>query len=121
MLADKVRQEDSLGHYGPGQYAIIAPGTSPTQFTKFAERVREAVEVAKVPVQGQPVSLTVSVGVACVPPESEPSALGLLELAVERMNEAMGLAATGLSPVKEVRRHHASSGCKGLGSPWGTS
>ncbi len=89
MLADKVRQEDSLGHYGPGQYAIIAPGTSPTQFTKFAERVREAVEVAKVPVQGQPVSLTVSVGVACVPPESEPSALGLLELAVERMNEAM--------------------------------
>lgn len=89
MLAGKVRQEDSLGHYGPGQYAIVAPGTSPLLFAKFAERVREAVEVAKVPVQGQPVSLTVSVGVASAPADSVPSAVDLLELAVERMQEAM--------------------------------
>jgi len=89
MLAGKVRQEDSLGHYAPGQYAIVAPGTSPLLFTGFAERVREAVEVANVPAQGQPVSLTVSVGVASVPADSVASAQALLELAGQRMYEAM--------------------------------
>jgi len=67
MLAGKVRVEDSLGHHGPGQFAIIAPGTSLPLFTSFAERIRQAVEVAHVPVQGQPVSLTVSIGVASTP------------------------------------------------------
>ena len=36
-------------------------------FAAFAERVREAVEVAHVAVQGQPVSLTVSIGLASMP------------------------------------------------------
>ena len=89
MLAGKVRQEDSLGHFAPGQYVIVAPGTSPQLFAKFAERVREAVEVANVPAQGQPVSLTVSIGVASAPADSVTSAVALLELAGQRMHEAM--------------------------------
>ena len=93
MLAGKVRSEDSLGHFGPGQFAIVAPGTTPPLFTAFAERVREAVEVARVPVQGQPVSLTVTIGVASVPPDDVDSAQALLELAGRRMRE--GMAAGG--------------------------
>jgi hypothetical protein len=89
MLAGKVRTEDSLGHFGPGQFAIVAPGTSPLLFTAFAERVREAVEVAHVPVQGQPVSLTVSIGVASFPADDVESAPALLELAGQRMREGM--------------------------------
>lgn len=89
MLAGKVRTEDSLGHFGPGQFAIVAPGTSLSLFTNFAERVREAVEVAHVPVQGQPVHLTVSIGVASVPRDRTDSALALLELAGQRMREGM--------------------------------
>lgn len=89
MLAAKVRQEDSLGHYGVGQYAIIAPGTSPLLCTAFAERVREAVEVARVSMQGDSISLTVSVGLASMPGDSANSAVALLELAGERMNDAM--------------------------------
>ncbi len=89
MLAGKIRQEDSLGHFAPGQFAIVAPGTSLLLFTGFAERVREAVEVANVPAQGQPVSLTVSVGVASIPADAATSALALLELAAQRMHEAM--------------------------------
>jgi diguanylate cyclase (GGDEF)-like protein len=89
MLAGKVRTEDSLGHFGPGQFAIVAPGTSPLLFTAFAERVREAVEVAHVPVQGQPVSLTVSIGVASFPVDDVESAPALLELAGQRMREGM--------------------------------
>jgi diguanylate cyclase (GGDEF)-like protein len=89
MLAAKVRQEDSLGHYGAGQYAIIAPGTSPALCAAFAERVREAVEVARVSVQSGTISLTVSVGLASIPGDTVHSAVGLLELAGERMNDAM--------------------------------
>jgi two-component system, cell cycle response regulator len=90
MLAGRVRQEDSLGHFGPGCFAIVAPGTSPAQLKGFAERVREAVAAAQIPVPGQqPVSLTVSVGVASLPGDSASSAEALLALAEERMNEAM--------------------------------
>jgi diguanylate cyclase (GGDEF)-like protein len=89
MLAGRVRQEDSLGHFAPGQYAIVAPGTSPLQLKGFAERVREAVAAAQIPVQGQPVSLTVSIGVASTPVDSVVSAEALLELAATRMREAM--------------------------------
>ena len=90
MLAGKMRTEDSLGHFGPGQFAIVAPGTSLPLFTAFAQRVREAVEVAHVPVQGQPVRLTVSIGVASVPSDEADTALALLELAGQRMLEGMG-------------------------------
>jgi hypothetical protein len=93
MLAGKVRVEDSLGHHGPGQFAIIAPGTSLPLFTSFAERIRQAVEVAHVPVQGQPVSLTVSIGVASTPIDFVDSAAALLELAGQRM--AGGMQAGG--------------------------
>jgi len=90
MLAGKVRQEDSLGHYAAGQYAIIAPGTSPILCAAFAERVREAVEIARVSVQGRSIALTVSIGVASIPADAAANtACGLLELAGHRMQEAM--------------------------------
>jgi len=89
MLAAKVRQEDSLGHYGAGQYAIIAPGTSPVLCAAFAERVRQAVEVARVSVQGNSISLTVSVGLSSIPGDAASSAVALLELAGQRMHDAM--------------------------------
>lgn len=89
MLGSKMRQEDTLGHYGEGQYAIVSPGTSPALCASFAERVREAVEVARVTVQGHSLTLTVSIGVASVPADRVTSAGALLELAGVRMREAM--------------------------------
>lgn len=89
MLVAKVRREDSLGHYAPGQYAIIAPGTSPSHCAAFADKVREAVEVAHIAVQGQAVSLTVSIGVASIPGDAASAEVGLLDLAGRRMLEAM--------------------------------
>lgn len=88
MLAGKMRHEDSLGHFGPGQFAVVSPGTAPQFCATFAERVRQAVEVAKLSVQGQTVSLTVSVGMASVPTDLVGSAGALLDLAGERMRAA---------------------------------
>jgi len=89
LLAGKIRKEDSLGHYGVGQYAIVSPGVSPALCVSFAERVREAVEIAHVSAQGQRLALTVSIGVASVPNDRVTSAGALLELAGQRMREAM--------------------------------
>lgn len=89
MLAGKIRQEDSLGHFGAGQYAIISPGTAPAYCATFAERVRQAVEVARLSVQGQTVAVTVSIGLAGVPNDQATSAAALLELAGARMRQAM--------------------------------
>lgn len=89
MLAGKIRQEDSLGHFGAGQYAIVSPGTALSYCMTFAERVRQAVEVARLSVQGQPLAVTISIGLAGVPVDRVTSAGALLELASHRMQEAM--------------------------------
>lgn len=89
MLAGKMRQEDSLGHYSAGQFSIISPGTAPAFCATFAERVREAVEVARLSVQGETVALTVSIGLASVPTDRVSSAGALLDMAGERMQAAM--------------------------------
>lgn len=89
MLTAKIRAEDSLGRFDAGQFAIISPGTSPALCATFAERVREAVEVARLSAQGQAIALTVSVGVASVPGDAVSSAADLLTLAGTRMRQAM--------------------------------
>lgn len=89
MLAGKMRQEDSLGHFLPGQFAIVSPGTSAAFCAAFAERVRQAVEVARLTVRGESVALTVSIGLAGVPMDRVASAGAMLDLAALRTQEAM--------------------------------
>lgn len=89
MLGGKMRQEDSLGHLVPGQFAVVSPGTALQYCASFAERVRQAVEASRLTVHGQTLALTVSVGLASVPSDVVSSAGALLELAVGRMQKAM--------------------------------
>lgn len=114
MLASKIRQGDSLGHFESGQYAIVSPGTSPALCASFAERVREAVEVAHVAAQGQRVVLTVSIGVASAPDDRVTSAGALLQLAGDRMREAMSaggnrivMGGAGAKPARPLGLQHA--------------
>ena len=89
LLAGKMRKEDNLGIYDRGQYVIVSPGVSPARCASFADRVREAVKVAHVAVQGKRLQLTVSAGVANAPQDRVVSAGLLLELAAGRLHEAM--------------------------------
>jgi diguanylate cyclase (GGDEF)-like protein len=113
MLAGKVRHEDSLGHYGMGQFAVISPGTAPAFCATFAERVREAVEMAKLTIRGEAIALTVSIGLASMPSDSVASAGALLDLAGERMHIAMGAGgnrteAAGVLPAtRPISLNHA--------------
>lgn len=114
LLAAKIRREDSLGHFEDGQYAVVSPGTSSALCVSFANRVREAVEVAHVAAHGQRVILTVSIGVACSPQDDAISASALLELAGQRMREAMAAGGNrivagdnGNAPVRKLGVQHA--------------
>lgn len=113
MLAGKMRHEDSLGHFGSGQYAVVSPGTSLAYCATFAERVRQAVEVARLSAQGQSVSVTVSIGLAGVPLDHVGSASDLLDLAGHRMREAMQAGGNrvdsgGVAPAtRPISLHHA--------------
>ena len=113
MLAGKMRQEDHLGHFGPGQFAVVSPGTAPGFCVTFAERVREVVEVSRLSVQGQAISLTVSVGVASLPVDQVVTASALLELAGQRMLDAMARGGNrtesgGVSPAtRSISLQHA--------------
>ncbi len=89
LLAGKMRKEDNLGYFDRGQFVIISPGISPARCASFADRVREAVQVAHVAVKGKRLKLTVSAGVANAPADRVVSAGILLELAASRLREAV--------------------------------
>lgn len=88
MLANKMRKEDSLGHFAGSQFAVISPGTPSPACESFANRLREAIAVANISLQGQRLTLSVSVGVANTPEDRVTSAGGLLELAGARLKAA---------------------------------
>lgn len=88
MLANKIRKEDSLGHFAGSQFAVISPGTPYPACESFANRLREAIEVANISLHGQRLVLSVSVGVANTPADRVTSAGALLELAGSRLKDA---------------------------------
>ncbi|GHT89952.1 diguanylate cyclase response regulator [Betaproteobacteria bacterium] len=89
QVASKVRREDSLGHFSPGHFAIVSPGTTPESCVVFAERLRRAVAEAAVISGGKRLNLTMSVGVSSVPMDQTTAAGALIDLACERMESAV--------------------------------
>jgi len=88
ILAQKVRKEDTLGHYSDSELAVVSPGTPYPACEAFANRLREAFAVAHIAVHGQRLDLSVSVGVANTPVDRAASATSLLALAGERLKTA---------------------------------
>jgi two-component system cell cycle response regulator len=88
MLANKVRKEDSLGHYSGSDLAVVSPGTPYPACEAFANRLREAFAVANIAVHGKRLDLSVSVGVANTPVDRLNSAASLLTLAAQRLKTA---------------------------------
>lgn len=88
ILAQKVRKEDSLGHYSDSELAVVSPGTPYPACEAFAGRLREAFAVANIAIHGQRLALSVSIGVANTPVDQVTSASSLLGLAGARLKTA---------------------------------
>jgi diguanylate cyclase (GGDEF)-like protein len=59
------RSEDLLCRYGGEEFLLLLPHADLGRSAMFGERVRTAVGATPIEVAGQPLSVTVSVGVAC--------------------------------------------------------
>jgi diguanylate cyclase (GGDEF)-like protein len=88
-VAGKVRHEDYIGHFSPGRFAIISPGTPPEACVTFADRLRHAVREAVVSIGGRRMPLTMSIGIASIPKDDVDSAEALMDLSYRRMEKAI--------------------------------
>ncbi|MHA6692002.1 GGDEF domain-containing protein [Devosia sp. A449] len=65
LLRRALREDDLIGRIGGEEFAVLLPGTSILAATIIAERIRRAMATCQVPCQsGQPVPVTVSIGLA---------------------------------------------------------
>ncbi len=113
ILANTISQQESFGHYGDNQLAIVLPDTSGPNCESYAERLREALKASNIALHGQHLNLSISIGVANSPVDSVTSAGALLELASKRLKRTQqsaenqtanhaGLAETAASPGQPV-------------------
>ncbi len=76
ILRDTVRVYDIAGRFGGEEFAIVLPETDQQEALVFAERLRQTVEAARFTVISSPtpISVTVSLGIACFPEQGETTA-----------------------------------------------
>jgi diguanylate cyclase (GGDEF)-like protein len=64
VLQEHVRPTDQVARFGGEEFLLLLPGASAEQAHAVAERVRQAVALAAVDLDGMPLRVTVSAGVA---------------------------------------------------------
>ena len=76
VLRDHLRPEDLAARFGGEEFAVLLPDTTEEEATAVAERIRSAVSDARfdVDTSSEPISATVSIGVASFPSHATTSA-----------------------------------------------
>lgn len=64
VLRETIRAYDSAGRYGGEEFALLMPQTDKATATSIVGRVRQALEVRGVVVEGRRIGVTVSAGIA---------------------------------------------------------
>lgn len=90
-LREHLRQGDLVGRYGGEEFVALVTGASPPAWLHIAERFRAAVARAPFEIDGHPIPVTISVGVA---PFTTDARCPLAEL-VERADQALYAAKQG--------------------------
>jgi diguanylate cyclase (GGDEF)-like protein len=87
-LQTAVRVEDVFARSGTEQFALICRGADLLQGKIVGERLRYAIEKQAFAVEGKPVSLTISVGVAAVPNSTIRAPMELCAATEEMIDDA---------------------------------
>jgi diguanylate cyclase (GGDEF)-like protein len=75
LLRESLRDVDLAGRWGGEEFLLVLPGTDLTGGAQVAERIRAALAGRMVMVDGIPIPVTASFGVAAVPPAKTASDL----------------------------------------------
>jgi two-component system, cell cycle response regulator len=75
LLQESLRDVDLAGRWGGEEFLLVLPGTDLAGGAQVAERIRAALASRMVLVDGTPIPVTASFGVAAVPPEKTASEL----------------------------------------------
>jgi diguanylate cyclase (GGDEF)-like protein len=75
-IRDAMRGSDVVARYGGDEFIALLPHTGPSGALEVAERIRQAIEDARIDVGGHVTRTTVSVGVASYPADgSDPATM----------------------------------------------
>jgi diguanylate cyclase (GGDEF)-like protein len=86
VIGKSIRPYDTLGRYGGEEFLLVIPGAGPDAAVVVANRARLAVEGQFCVVDGDPMAITVSAGVATLAPHIDGE--GLLRLADDALYRA---------------------------------
>lgn len=87
-IGAELRVADSLGRYGGEEFVAVLPGAGVQQALAAAERIRADIEFRCREVDGHPVRITASIGVAVLDLASDSDAATLLAMADAALYEA---------------------------------
>jgi diguanylate cyclase (GGDEF)-like protein len=90
LMADTIRREDLLARVGGEEFAVLCRGTGRVAAITLAERLRTEVARHEFIWNEEPISLTISVGVATSSEKAVASTDDLLALADQRLYQAKG-------------------------------
>jgi diguanylate cyclase (GGDEF)-like protein len=84
IFRESVRNSDYAARYGGEEFIIMLPQIGPEQGVEAAERIRHKVAEEKFAGEGEPISVTISVGVASYPDNGEDT-----ESVIRKADEAL--------------------------------
>ena len=107
VLRKSVREVDVAARYGGEEFAILLPSTPKLAALKLAEKLRSAVERARIgkDAAGGGAALTVSVGVATLPGDAA-NADELVDRADSALYIAKSMGKNCVNPFSDERREH---------------
>jgi diguanylate cyclase (GGDEF)-like protein len=89
-VRSELRGSGVLARYGGDEFVALLSETDPRGAREMGERIRRAIEAAKLEVHGDYVQTSVSIGIAAYPDDG-----GTVELVMENADKAMYLAKQG--------------------------
>ena len=93
MLRESCRVYDVPGRYGGEEFCIVLPETKPGNTTVVAERIRKRLEETELPMGGESVAVTASIGIAGMENQGDEEMLSPAAL-IDRADRALYSAKT---------------------------